>query len=182
MWGTDYFQIVHGEGTLVGELTPTGTFTSLEIGTPMQRQADYGDTHSEICGVSEPCHGFLTKKVTEDGPTFEQMELGYKNVPALKGHKVSLKSLADGDMIEVEGEPSKAHNASSVGHLVTSGTGAISTSTAAATDLSIQSGRWRVAQTGDVINGRLRKQLTPVADASNIRILIEITRGLGLKA
>ncbi len=181
MFGTDYFQIIHGEGHHIGELTPTGTFTTLERGTAMQRSTTYGDTHSEVAGVAEGLQGFLAKKVTDTGPSFENMTLGYQDLPAKIGQKVTLVQANDGDVIEVEGEPSKAYNASSVGHLVTSGTGAISGSTAAGTELSLQGGRWRVAQTGDVINGKLISQLTPVADASNIRIKVRITQGRGKK-
>lgn len=182
MFGTDYFQLLHGEGHYIGELTPTGDFTTLERGTAMQRSTTYGGTHSEIAGVDEGLQGFLHKKVTEAGPTFELMTLGYEDQPAKKGQKVTLIQANDGDVIEVEGEPSKAYNASSLGHIVTSGTGAITGATAAATELSLQGGRWRVAQTGDVINGKLIEQLTPAVDATYIRIKIRIIQGRGKKA
>ena len=110
---------------------------------------------------------------------FEQMTLGYGNLPAQIGTAVSLRNVAPNGLIEVEGEPSKgAFDYTGYSQLlVTSGTGAITTSTALETALSLMNGRWRVAQTGDVIRGRLKAQLTPFVASSNVRILIKLVTG-----
>jgi len=174
MFGTDYFQIIHGEPVHVGELTPTGFTSPAEKGMFMQRE---GAEHCKPATSSgAPAAGFLTKQITDDGPTFEKMTLGYPDLPAKTGQKVTLGVLPDGSLIEVEGQPSKAHNVAQLGHLVTSGTGAISTSTAAETEVSLQSGRFRVAQSGDYVEGVIKRQVDPVADASNVRVAIEIRR------
>lgn len=170
MNGTDYFRVVHGEAHHIGELEPSGTTVPWEIGCSMVR------TDPEVCTPSNGDHtGFLTKKVTTDGPSFEDMNFN-KNLPAKLGQKVSLAQLPDGALIEVEGEPSITATAASPGLIVTSGTGAITGATARASKLSFKNGRVYLAQTGDYIFGVLREQMTPIASASNIRILIEIRR------
>jgi hypothetical protein len=114
---------------------------------------------------------------------FEQMTLGYGNLPAQIGTAVSLRNVLPGSLIEVESEPSiTAFVYSGYGQLlVTSGTGGITTSTALETELSVYNGRWRVAQSGDVVRGVLKAQLTPFVAATNVRILIKIVSA-GLKA
>lgn len=110
---------------------------------------------------------------------FEQMTMGYGNLPAQIGTAVSLRNVAPGGLIEVEGEPSKtAFDYSGYSQLlVTSGTGALTTSTALETELSVYNGRWRVAQSGDVVRGRLKAQLVPFVAATNVRILIKLEVG-----
>ena len=107
---------------------------------------------------------------------FEQMMLGYGNLPAQIGTAVSLRNVTAGSLIEVEGEPSiGAFDYSGYSQLlVTSGTGAITTSTAQETQLSLMNGRWRVAQTGDIVRGLCKAQLTPFVASTNVRILIKI--------
>jgi hypothetical protein len=65
---------------------------------------------------------------------------------------------------------------------VTSGTGAITVSTALETQLSLMNGRWRVAQTGDIIRGILKAQLVPLVASSNVRIKIKRENGGAVKA
>ena len=110
---------------------------------------------------------------------FEQMVMGYGNLPAQIGTAVSLRNVLPGALIEIEGEPSIGAF-SYAGYsqlLVTSGTGAITTSTAQETQLSVMNGRWRVAQTGDVVRGILKSQLVPFVASSNVRILIKLEAG-----
>lgn len=177
MFGTDYFQIIHGEFFTIGELVPSGLAVSgdkFERGTAMDRNGV-----ANVCVLGEGDYvGFLTKKFTFDGPDFQSMTLGDPDLPAKAGQAATLAVLPAGGELEVEGEPSKASTAASLGLLVTSGTGAISNATAIETDLSIKDGRWRVAQTGDRVCGTLKAQLTPIVDAvNNIRILISLKRG-----
>jgi hypothetical protein len=97
---------------------------------------------------------------------------------------VSLRAVLPGGLIEVEGEPDIGTFVYT-GYsqlLVTSGTGAITTSTAQETQLSLMNGRWRVAQSGDVVRGTLKSQLVPFVAATNVRILIHLMGGGVVKA
>jgi hypothetical protein len=174
LWGSEYFQIIHGKMRTVGELTPTGTFP-LQKNLAMKRSAD---EFAEV--ASGDMLGFLGQQVTAAGPTYEQLNFRVDLV-AKAGHKVSIKVLEDGGEFEVEGEPSKGPTDSQNGLLITSGTGAVTNSTAVGTQLSVYQGRWRVAQTGDFVLAIVRDNtITPLADASNIRILAEFRRS-GIK-
>ena len=115
---------------------------------------------------------------------FEQMVMGYGNLPAQIGTAVSLRNGAPGGLIEIEGEPSLgAFDYTGYSQLlVTGGTGAITTSTALETQLSVMNGRWRVAQTGDVIRGMVKAQLVPFVASTNVRILIKLEAGGAVKA
>ena len=175
MNGTDFFQVRYGTAVLIGELAPSGTAQAWPIGTAMQK------TDDEVCVPADGnFDGFLAKEVTAAGPTFEKMTLGYPNNPAKYGDKATLKALPDGSLIEVEGEPTIIVTATPTTYgthlLVTSGTGAISGTTAQDTRLSFKNGRWYEAQVGDFVFGVLRRQLTPKT-ALNIRIEIELRRG-----
>ena len=116
---------------------------------------------------------------------FEQMVMGYGNLPAQIGTAVSLRRAISGlTILQVEGEPSIGAFVYT-GYsqlLVTSGTGAITTSTALETPLSLMNGRWRVAQSGDIVRGILKAQLTPLVSSTNVRIRIAITTGGVAKA
>ncbi|MBE7466750.1 MAG: hypothetical protein HS116_25045 [Planctomycetes bacterium] len=176
MFGTDYFQIIHGEGIRVGEKAPSGDWDSLEVGTAMVAN---GPTTS--IPANGRLEGFLLKKVTEDGPSYEDLNLGAPNHPAKKGQAVTMEKLPDGAIIEVEGEPEKAFDDETPGLLVTDGTGAIDDEDTAGTQLSVKNGRWYKAQSGDYVEGLLHEQVDPVADDANVRIQIEIRR-MGIKA
>ena len=115
---------------------------------------------------------------------FEQMTLGYGNLPAQVGTAVSLRNVAPGGLIEVEGEPSIGAFVYT-GYsqlLITTGTRGITTSTALETQLTVLNGRWGVASVGDVIRGILKAQLVPFVAATNVRILIKLEAGGALKA
>jgi hypothetical protein len=112
---------------------------------------------------------------------FEQMSTGMHNLPAQVGTAVSLVDFEDADF---ESEPSIG-SATYSGYgqlLVTSGTGAITVSTALETQLSLMNGRWRVAQTGDIIRGILKAQLVPLVATANVRIKIKRENGGAVKA
>lgn len=176
MFGSDNFQIKHGEVSLVGELTATG---EQAIGIAMDRNAEDPD-------LAAPSNngryvGFISKKVTVEGSKLDRMFIyGYQDHPAKSGDKVTLQRVPDGGEIEVEAPPSKTSSAVDANSqpylLVTSGTGALSTSTAKDQDLSFLNGRWRAAQSGDYIAGRVVKQLTPLVEG-NVRLLIQIVSG-----
>lgn len=177
MFGTDKFQIRHGEPEHIGEFEPQlpGAKTKLIKGTPMMI-SDYVANESVVTTPTKYADGILLKEVTEAGPTFEQLELSnvYKDLPAKEGHKVTLGRLPDGAIIEVEGPDSNAVGAGDE-LLVTSGTGSLS-GASGGEKLSLEDGRWREAQTGDLINGEVVDALTPNT-AGNVRLAIRVVRG-----
>lgn len=169
VWGNEYIQVVHGNTRHVGELIASGT-PPFKRGCAMDRSSE-----SACIPGNGNMTGFLAQEVTTDGPSFEDLSFN-NDLVAKYGTAVSLVSLEDGGEFEVEGEPSKAYNAESEGLLVTTGTGAITGSSPVDSELTVQNGRWRIAQSGDYVLAILRKQLTPIADVSNIRILCEMRR------
>lgn len=174
LWGDEYFQIIHGKMRTVGELTPTGTFP-MQKNLAMKRVAD---EYAEV--ASSDMLGFLGQQVTAAGPTYENLNFRV-DLPGKSGHKISIKVIEDGSEFEVEGEPSMGPSDSQNGLLVTSGTGAVTNSTAVGTQLSVVNGRWRIAQTGDYVLAIVRDNtITPLAATSNIRILAEFRRS-GIK-
>lgn len=217
MFGSQYFQIRHGQEVMIGEYLCSSLAV---LGTAMNVDQTQGVTQQSGAMYMTPASGdylgFLSQNVVlnangqvvkPDGTTtgttaiqpalmagmggvsagplssvpvanlFEQMVLGYGNLPAQIGTAVSLRNVTAGSLIEVEGEPSiQAYDYSGYSQLLVTGgaTGAITTSTALETQLSIVNGRWRVAQTGDVVRGLLKAQLTPFVTSTNVRILIKI--------
>ena len=173
MFGSDNCQIRHGLDHHIGELT-VDTTVALPYGSVMDQHAT--DNTKAILGVSEAL-GLLSKRVTPTGPTFEQMTLGQLNLDAKSGDKVSLIALVPGGTLELEGAPSIGAATAGEHLLVTTGTGALSGSTAKNTQLSVINGRWYEAQTGDRVLGRMLKaDLTPLV-VGNIRCLIEVIKG-----
>jgi hypothetical protein len=172
MFGSDKFQIRFGETNHVGVYT-VDTATAIAYGTAMDRSA--ADGTKAIVGAGDFI-GFLSKRVSLAGPTFEQMSLGFQNLDAKTGDKVTLIQVATGGQVEVENEP--GITAATVGEylLVTSGAGDI-TAAPKDTELSVVSGRWRVAQSGDRVLGRVLDSAIAPLVALNVRVLIELIRG-----
>ena len=173
MWGTDYFQVIHGEPEMIGEfaitaVAPIGTFVD-DDGSNAQAELANGNAL-----------GFMTKEVTADGPTFEQMN--FQNCLVAKaGDAVSIGALCPGHQIEVENEPSKTSTGTGAKMMVTSGTGAITAATAKDTEVSVVNGRLYAAQTGDRVMFRvLNAAITPHVTGTNIRVRMERVAG-GLK-
>ena len=109
----------------------------------------------------------------------EQEIMGVGNLYAQIGQAVSLLRWDSTAIAECESAPSKAvADYTGMGQvLITSGTGAITTSTAQQTELSVLNGRWRVAQSGDVVRGRVDCQVPPLANAANVAIRINGVSG-----
>ena len=155
MNGSNHFRVLHGFNDLrtVGELIVTGT--SLPIGLIMDR-AD--GTYASLSANGNMI-GFLSKKVTTPGPSFEQLELQRQHDHVKSGERVSIYQLPEGAEIQVSCADSLAYNstqsATSPALVVTTGTGALSTTTAKDTRLSSLNGRFRVAQTGDLVIARV---------------------------
>ena len=178
MWASDYFQVIHGDVEAIGELTVTG---GLPYGTWMN---DFGDNVNAVVAAGDSI-GFLSQPVTLAGPTFEQMTLGFQNLPALSGTKVSIMRLESGSEIEVEDAVGQAYNAAvsgiatgAQGLMVTSGTGTLAGAALNAA-VSFQNGRLRVAQTGDIVHFIvINPNVVPVVDTvNNLRIRFKKVMG-----
>lgn len=189
MWASDYFQVIHGDVEAVGELTVTG---NLPYGTWMQ---DFGDDVNAVTASGDTL-GFLTQAVSLTGPTFEQMTVGFRNITAKSGTKVSIARLRSGDQIEVEDAVGLAASSTITdpatvtypptggqGLLVTSGTGSLA-GCAAGTDVSVYCGRLRVAQSGDIVQFKvINPNVTPIASdgGSGANIRLRLARVTGWK-
>ncbi len=192
LFGTDYFRVRHGDAFTIGELSPSTDGTvwpntvdggpsdldgsaGLEIGTAVQRSTVDPVNYSAVAGANMV--GFLSKAITVNGPSISDLLLPKVRLPAKIGQPVTILALVKGSTIEVEGELNKAYNAASSGLIVTTGTGAITANTSVPQNLSLQGGRWRLAQTGDIICGILRGQLPVESPTGSVRILIELGAG-----
>ena len=183
MWASDFFQVIHGDVEAIGELTCTG---SLPYGTWMD---DFGDGVNAVNATGDII-GFTTQPVTLNGPTFEQMTLGYRNLPAKSGTKVSLARVQEGGEIEVEDAIGQVYNttlseanfnASNTGGqglLVTSGAGSL-VGCANGTLVSAKNGRLYVAQSGDFAMFKvINPNVTPIVDTvNNIRLRLKKIQG-----
>ena len=111
--------------------------------------------------------GFLTRAVQVGGPVLaDHVYPGRLELPFNAGDEVSL---CKADEVELE---DKLLVGTATTRLVTSGTGAISTSTSVGAELSFTSGKVYVKQSGDITYYTLSAQLTPET-AGQVRILAE---------
>jgi len=109
---------------------------------------------------------FLMREVSATAPTYIELTSGKPIHATTTGDECLLTSLGNG-IVEVEGSTL----------IKTSSTGLISSSTAKGTALSLQAGKWYVAQSPDDIEGRLLDaSLTPEV-SGNLRIRIRVARG-----
>ena len=183
-FGSDNFQVRYGEPEhLNGEYAVTGY--PYPSGLAMGIEDDCADTDGQAlptCKVAGPNGyiGFLSEKVVSARDLADMM-LDKPNLGTQVNNKVTLERYPAGSELEVESPPSIAYSTAQGGtatteyRLVTTGTGDVSALTMGA-QLAFQAGRWREAQSGDRVCGRVLKQLTPVTTL-NIRLLIEIVEG-----
>lgn len=170
-----YFQILRG----LEDVTSKIVDSAAPYGLAMEVVDAGGDRANAIPAYGTGFEGFLLQEVTAAGPTALQLIAQLKSLPAQAEQAVSI---ARGEgRIEVEG-PKLAGVANSSALIITSGTGAITSSTAKHTELSFRNGKWRVAQTGDRVCGEMLKaNITPEVDSTNnVRCEIRVFRG-GLK-
>lgn len=166
------FQIIRG----VEDMSSKVINSALPYGLAVE--IDPTDRTVAIPAYGTGMEGFLMQEVTADGPTALQLVAQLKTLPAQTGQAVSI---ARGEgRIEVEG-PDAAGVANATALLITSGTGALSASTAQHTELSLRAGKWRVAQTGDRVCGEVIKAGLTADVSGNIRIEIRVFSG-GIKA
>ena len=178
MKGSNRFQILYGESIDIGTFYVTG-----QHGAGEAMDAVSGTDGERMAPTSAHLLGFLDKDVTTTGASYEDRSIGDpQNNPDKTGDYVTVHNVAPGGHIIVECEPDIAYNTDPSDFadpylLVTSGTGQLTTSTAKDIELALQNGRWRAAQSADVVKGRVVNQLTPVIAATNVRIEIEILSG-----
>lgn len=103
----------------------------------------------------------LQRDVTAEGPTLSDAVFNTNLISPVKvGLEASARKVEEA---EIEGD----------GLILLSGTGAISSGTAAGTELSTSAGRLYAAQSGDEVIGWVREQLTPQDSGNNVRIRVE---------
>ena len=184
MFGHNKFQWLLGEGFN----RQSGTTSALNLsdadaaagtllsGTLVDFTAGYTDRFSFVTGSAI---GFITQPIDQYGQEsatqFRKRELqpqgkhGHYEVPVKKGDPVAVLIPPPNSQAIFEGL-----GAASYGNLVvTSSTGAISTATARRTELSVIKGGLYVAQAGDLVIALMEQaDLTPVADAGNVRVRV----------
>jgi len=174
MYGSSTFKWVWGKWNHISLGTtylalPSVATTPLPIGTPVEYKA--GDTEEAVLASGKPV-GIVTEKVDAYGTTsdarFKSVMIGERNLPIKTGTQVAVRVPQNDALMEFEGL-----GAAAPGNLVaTTGTGAISASTARGTELSAQNGSMRVAQSGDVVFAKMEvANLTPNT-VGNVRIRV----------
>lgn len=174
MYGSSTFKWVWGKWNHISLGTtylamPSVSTTPLPIGTPVEYKS--GDTEEAVLASGKPV-GIITERIDASGTTsdarFKSVMIGERNIPIKTGTQVAVRVPQLNALLEFEGL-----GAAAPGNLVcTSGTGAISTSTANGTELSAQNGSIRVAQTGDIVFAKMEvANLTPET-VGNVRIRV----------
>jgi len=156
------------DGTISGTL-PAG---ALPYGQPLMISAVDPDTAVNTFVIADgKCDGFLTRaSAVGSGLTTDEHFFGiYRDdtieTPFEAGHAGSIDDAQYVTEIEAEG----------ASYLKLSSTGLLSGSTAADTEISFDVGLFYVAQTGDVVQYKVRAQMTPKV-AGQVRIRFYKTR------
>lgn len=171
---TRLFQILRGFDDMVSRVVSI----AVPYGLAMEDD-DPSAANGAIAAYGTGFLGFAMQEVDATGPTALQLVAGVKQLPAQTGQTISI---AYGSAGEIEVEAATGSSISTTAALmITSGTGAISAATAKHTELSFRGGKWRVAQTGDRVCGKmLDAGMTPDV-AGQVRCRIRVFRG-GIKA
>lgn len=172
LYGSRYFRVRNSRGNEVkkGELLVSA------VDSPIGTWMDLDSTQVTYATVANGNSlGVLTQNVTTSGMTFEERELGRVPDTVPSGKAVTLLHFGVGAEIEIEAPDSSAYDAASTKSapvlMVTTGTGALSASTAKGTKCSYKNGRMYVAQSGDHAEWEVQNAaLTPKVDAAYIRI------------
>lgn len=183
-WQTSIFQVTRARAEdflPVGEYAVTGNNLPQGLGMQVFRDVDADDDPKcadvATTGSGLPWLGLLTQDVETDGVSLEDVTIGRQRLPAKSGERVTIVRPRAGVQVEIECLPSIAVGTAQPtdqtnGYLlVTSGTGDV-TNAKFGTKLSYQSGRLRVAQTGDLIVATVVRKMTP-RTTGNIRLEIE---------
>lgn len=174
MYGSNYFKMLVGTHFHIGYMTtdnltiPTGV--TIAKGTYVDQ---LGSDEFKCQLASGGGVGFLTQDVDNDGPIsdaqYKNVSIGKQDLPVKKGDAVSVRVMHPGGQVELEGL-----GAAEPGNLVaTTGTGALSTSTAKETPLSTFCGAIREAQAGELVVYLMKDPtVTPYTDG-NLRVRVE---------
>lgn len=114
--------------------------------------------------------GFLTHEVNRYGTTdatgFKAFTIGQQDLPLSRGSEVTLRVPIPGALIELEGVGAAGYDQL----VVTTGTGALSTSTGLGTPLAATKGGIYAAQAGDFIIGYVRQANMTPENVGEVRI------------
>lgn len=154
MWGTKLCRMVNGNWDHVGTLhtsLPAGVTYPAGTHLGYQVTGTYNDNEDVAVLASGFAIGFTTQDIDDDGSigdnSFKNQFLGLQNIPVRNGLEISLRRMSLNAEVEFEGV-----GGALPGNLVaTTGTGAITGTTARHTELSVFNGALRVAQTGDLV-------------------------------
>lgn len=174
MYGSLTFQIVFGKwdhyGTLETNNIPLPDGAVIPRGTHFDVSA--GDEH-EAALASGSAVGVTVQDIDADGLTglqgFQDFTIGKVDRNVKRGRPVSLRVPNLGAVLEFEGL-----GTCGVGNLVvTSGTGAISASTAKGVELSAYQGSLYIAQSGDVVLYLMEDSSLTPATVGNVRVRVK---------
>lgn len=173
MTGSQHFQIVQNNQNV----TALGRFVVTGSNQPIGEAYDY-ESETAASLANGKCLGHLSRAITTNGPSYENLELGLVHDELKSGSEVSLWVIPVGAEVIVEGPPASASSAATTKAapvlLVTSGTGAITAATAKDTRVSFKNGRFYAAQSGDLAYYRvLNAGLSPLVDDTYIRVRME---------
>lgn len=147
---------------------------TLQLGKMVNEAADPNE-ESQMALSTGFAIGFLTRSIDLYGTTgdtaFKKLAIGNIDIPVMRGAPVTVQCPYPGAQAIFEGNGAAT---APIDHLViTSGTGALSSGTAKLSELSVISGAWRLAQTGDMVLGLLLdNNLTP-KNVGELRIRIQ---------
>lgn len=175
MFGSNFFKIVNGSHKAVGYMTTENFVIPEGVTIPKGTIVDSltGDDTKQVFASGQGI-GHTTQDVTLEGQTslseFKNRVIGKRDLPIKIGQAVTVRQFDPGAELEMEGL-----GAAGPGNLVaTTGTGAISDSTARKTELSAHIGSLRVAQTGELVMYHMEDAgLTPYTEG-NVRVRISV--------
>ncbi len=182
MQGTPLFLPVAGPTWEIGYLKTTNLALSdanANLGTIKTGKAMTFAANSQVemrYAGSYGFQGFITQDVNLNGlqdlTTYMQNVRGWLNQPIRRGLPATLMVPQPGSLFEVEGVGTVGVDTL----IVTSGDNHIATSTTIGTQLTIESGAWRIAVLGEPVYGKLIDgNLTAlISSASHVRAMIQI--------
>jgi len=176
-WPDDYRQ--YGHLTFPADLDLAGEGADEEVSLGCLMAIDPANIWQMVYATGNNFFGILMQNVDDHGTIGDKAMIdlmygrrGDKNedMPVKRGRPVSLIVPPPFSMAEFEGV-----GVSAIGNFViTSGDGAISSSTPFGTELSASNGGWKIAGNDEFVFARiLDANLDPVADENNVRIKVQ---------
>lgn len=178
-YGTDLFMPINGGFDVVGYLAFSPSIASaatvIPRGTWLDRNAHTSESVAMLATGSGI--GYMTQDMTQQGLTIENFavvrDLDY---PLKPGDFVSLRRPTVNSEFEIEGPPAIAYTAQG-NLLVTTGTGALTNTTAFMAQLSVNNGMLYVAQTGDTIMFEMIDSALTPKTVGNLRVKVRYVGG-----